>query len=879
MLKTSLELHDNFSATIHRVIQSVHLSVSAMEELHHSVNTPIQLSSLDKIRNDLNQATIDVQELDNAFKKVSTENIDPPEFDNDINWISPNFEVFTNSGIDRFNNEIASTNNLLNIMNQNQLKLSNTATQINILSDNMVADINSFQSRINAIKNKMLELSKIPVWELDDSTNAQLENLRATFTQLIDKQMELNTAVENMDFETANRSCLELSSKLDSVEMNIRDNMNGQDGFNRKIQEGQNQVSKLTGLIKGAVGAYLGINGAKAALNISDTITSTTARLNLMNDGLQTTEDLQNMIYLSAERSRGSYQNTADAVSKLGLMAGDAFNSSEEIIAFTEQLNKKFVIAGTEASGVSAAMLQLTQAMGSGILRGEEFNSILEQAPNIIESIATYMEVPKGKLKDLASEGKITADIVKNAMFATADETNMKFESMPKTFSQIGMSIQNTALMAFKPFLDGLNKLGNSEAFNTMVQNIVNGLSVLANVALNAFNIVMNVGKFIADNWSILSPIIMSVVTAMGIYTATIIANNIAQGMSAMIKGISSLQNGILSASTMMAAGATFTQTAAQHGLNAALLACPITWIVLGILAIIAVVFAVANAIADFTGITNSGFSLICGSINVVIQFFYNLFKAAANVCLGIVNVVFALGHNIQTAFGNSIANVQSFFYNLLSTALNVIGSIAEQLNKLPFISFDYSGITSKANEYANKALEIQSNKGEYKNILDEFNKGFNTFDAFGDGWISDAFNSGSSWGDSVLDKFSGLLNGFGGNNNVPSSNNYKDLSNYGSGMNDIGSNLNNIENGVKDTAGNTGSIMDSLQVSEDDLKYLRDIAEREIINRFTTAEINLNMGGITNNVKSGMDLDGIIDKLTIGVIEATEKAAEGVHV
>ncbi len=191
----------------------------------------------------------------------------------------------------------------------------------------------------------------------------------------------------------------------------------------------------------------------KIALDLSDTMTSTTARLDLMNDGLQSTADLQNMIFLSAERSRGSYQDTADAVSKLGLMAGDAFSSSEEIIAFTERLNKQFTIAGTDASGISVAMLQLTQAMGSGVLRGEEFNSILEQAPNIIESIATYMDVPKGALKDLAGEGKITADIVKNAMFATAEETNAKFNSMPKTFSQIATSVQNTALMAFQPVL------------------------------------------------------------------------------------------------------------------------------------------------------------------------------------------------------------------------------------------------------------------------------------------------------------------------------------------------------------------------------------------------------------------------------------------
>ncbi|EIA23215.1 Phage membrane protein, partial [Candidatus Arthromitus sp. SFB-3] len=136
----------------------------------------------------------------------------------------------------------------------------------------------------------------------------------------------------------------------------------------------------------------------------------------------------------------------------------------------------------------------LTQAMGSGVLRGEEFNSILEQAPNIIESIAEYMDVPKGALKDLAGEGKITANIVKNAMFETAEKTNAKFNSMPKTFSQIATSVQNTALMAFQPVLEKLNDVMNSDAFNTVIQNIINGLSTLANIATNAFNVLIAIG-------------------------------------------------------------------------------------------------------------------------------------------------------------------------------------------------------------------------------------------------------------------------------------------------------------------------------------------------------------------------------------------------
>ena len=196
-------------------------------------------------------------------------------------------------------------------------------------------------------------------------------------------------------------------------------------------------------------------------------------------------------------------------------MAGDAFSSSEETIAFMEQVNKQFRIAGTEAAGIDAAMLQLTQAMGSGVLRGEEYNSILEQAPNIIQAIADYLEVPKGELKDMAAEGMITADIVKAAMFAAADETNAKFESMPMTFEQIWTSFENHALMAFQPVLERMNEIGNSEAFQGIVDNAITALSVVAGLALEAFDLLVAGAQLLADNWSWLSPIIYGVAGAL----------------------------------------------------------------------------------------------------------------------------------------------------------------------------------------------------------------------------------------------------------------------------------------------------------------------------------------------------------------------------
>ena len=425
-----------------------------------------------------------------------------------VQWQSDNLEVFTGTGVERFTQEVQSANNMLNTLNQTQSRIAETAAQTDLFPASAVSDMNNMQSRLQTIQQRIQAIESNPLNIGSASANAELEQLRGQLDQAVQEQQNLNAAVENMDVEAANQAYLRLSQTVSNTERYIRDNVDEQGRFNREIEEGTNEANSLTQTIKGAVAAYATIQTLSAALNLSDQLTSTTARLNMMNDGLQSTQDLQNMIYLSAERARGSYQATADAVSKLGLMAGDAFGSSEEIIAFMEQVNKQFTIAGTEAAGIDAAMLQLTQAMGSGVLRGEEYNSILEQAPNIIQAIADYLEVPKGQLKDMAAEGQITADIVKAAMFAAADDTNAKFEQMPKTFSQIWTSFQNTALMAFQPVLQRMNEIANSEAFQGFVNNAIEALSMVAGIALEIFDLLVGVAEIVGENWSWLSPII-----------------------------------------------------------------------------------------------------------------------------------------------------------------------------------------------------------------------------------------------------------------------------------------------------------------------------------------------------------------------------------
>jgi tape measure domain-containing protein len=906
-IQTGIELNDQFSGVLNNIISSVNLAVSAMYDMQQSMNADIDTSSLEGARNEINQATAAIEAMNQAASQQTAPNIAPPVVDGgngqvinvDVNpvlpdplvenpepirpeiqpnappdpepveipvtWNTDGMDVFTGTGVERFQQEVQSANDMLNTLNTTQARISQTAQGMDILPDAAVQDMNTMQQRLSAIQQRIQQIENNPVNVGADNANAELEQLRMQLNQAIQEQNSLNQAMQNMDVSAANDAYLRLSQTVGNTERYIRDNVDEQGRFNQEISAGTQQANELTNTIKRAVAAYVSIQTVGKALNISDELVQTTSRLNMMNDGVQTTAELVNMVYAAAQDARGSFSQMADVVARFGNNAKDAFSSSEEVVAFADLIQKQMTIAGASTQEAANAELQLSQALGSGVLRGDELNSIFEQAPNLIQNIADYLDVPIGKIREMAADGELSADVVKAAIFSAADDINSKFNEMPMTWGQMWQSMQNTALIAFQPVLQRLNDLANSEAFQTFIQGAIEAMATLANILLNVFEVAASVGAFIGDNWSIIAPIIYGVIAALGAYLAIM-------GIVNAITAISAAIDATKAAADALAAGQTFLWTVQQYGLNAALAACPITWIIVLIIALIAIIFAVCNAIAKMTGIANSGFGVITGGVNVVIQFFKNLGLTVANIALGIGNAIAALASNMMTAFHNAICNVQSWFYNLLSTALSVIEGICAALNKLPFVEFDYSGISSAADDYAAKASEAAGNKEDYQSISDAFNEGFTTFDAFQDGWASDAFNAGAAWGDGIADKVSNFsLSDVFGQTDIPN------VGDYTSGFNDAIAN-----SGVGDSIGNiddnTGKIKDSLEVSEEDLKYLRDIAEQEAINRFTTAEINVDMSGMQNTVNSGDDIDGFMTKLTDSVNEAVDNMTEGVH-
>lgn len=632
---------------------------------------------------------------------------------------------------------------------------------------------------------------------LVDALSGPMQRMIASTENLINHinnvENAMDSGFEPSVIEEARHQAEVLSNQMNTVSNSINNAENEQQSFNNTVNGGTSAMGGLVAKAIALASAYMGVN---KLVDMSDDITSIIARLNMMNDGAQTTSELFDMVYQSAQNARTPISDMADIVARFGNNAKGVFGSSREVVDFANLIQKQMTIGGADTQAAANAMFQLTQAMGAGVLRGDELNSIWDQAPNLIQTIADYMNVPIGSIRKLAEEGRITADIVKNAMFAASNEINEKFEQMPMTWGQVWNIISNAALKLMQPLLEVINQIANNEQFQAFAANAVNAVGLISNALIGLIDLIGSVASFVTDNWGMIEPVVMGIVTALVAYNTVMAITNV-------LNTISAIRAGVKAAADAMQAGATFAATVAQYGLNSALLACPLTWIIGLVLALVAVIFVVANSIAKTSSVANSGFGVITGGINVVMQFFKNLGLLVADIALGITNAIQALASNMGIAFHNAIAGIQSWFYDLLSTALSVVAGIAEALNKLPFVDFDFSGISNAASDYAAKSKAAAESKQEYQDVGQAFEKGMSTFDAFSDGWAGKAFKAGAKWGDGVSDKVSGALNGFKGSTGGADPSNAFGAGGYSAGSH-APSGYDSVPNDIANTAKNT---------------------------------------------------------------------------
>lgn len=620
---------------------------------------------------------------------------------------------------------------------------------------------------------------------------------------------EVNLAVREME-ENYRRA----AQQEQQVTRNIRQSTQAEQQLNASIRGGNDALDDMVGKAKNLAATIGASVGLKKLIELSDQMTSTTARLNFIVDDGGSVKALEAKIMASAQRSRAAYLDTASAIASMGANAGAAFTSNDELIAFMEQVNKQFVIGGASAQGQAAAMLQLTQAMAAGALRGEELNSILENAPGIARAIEQYMGIAEGSIKQYAQEGQVTAEVVKNALFSVADETNAKFESMPMTWGQVWTQMGNIALKVTRPLLTAIN--------------------------------------WLANNLSVIGPILLGLGAAFLVFQVAAHWTQIAAVATAAYHAVVNLLSigfGVLTGNTAAASAAVFT-------FNSALLASPITWIIMLIAVVIGLLYGVVAIINKVTGSSISATGLICGAIAVAGAFIGNTVIGLLNALIQYIWAIFVAPF---LGIGEWILNVCNGGFNSFGDAVaNLIGQIIGwflNLGKVVTTIIDaIFGTNWTAGLESLQSSVTAWGKNENAITLDKNAPTIDYRFEYGDAWAA-----GNDFGKGIDAKIGGMFNtgGLGDSS---------------------GFDLGDIAAYTGETADNTGKTADALAVTEEQLEYLRDIAERDAINRFTTAEVKIDMTGMTNRIDGSADLDGVISQLTEGFTEALVTAAEGVH-
>lgn len=635
------------------------------------------------------------------------------------------------------------------------------------------------------------------------STQFSIQDKMTSRLNSIASQTErLNSAFMTADVLSDRVGSADFSSLVNGVNSIAEslDNMNRrQEEAAQKTRKTKSEFQKLIDTVRNLAVVHFAQTTGRQILELADSMTTTRARLDLMNDGLQTTAELQDMIMKSANRSRAAYSTTADAVAKMGIMAGDAFSSNEELIAFSELINKQFTIAGTSAAGIDAAMLQLTQAMSSGVLRGEELNSVSEQAPTIIQTIADYLGVPIGKIREMAAEGQITSTIVKNAMLASADEINAKFAAMPMTFSQVWTIAKNIALEAFTPVL----------------------------------TLIGQGAQWIYDNWSMIAPVFWGLAAAALGYAVAL---------------------GIQTAATWIANGA-------AQAFFTTLLTNPLFWIALAIGVVVAAIYRWVQSVGGLKVAW-----LIC--INAVLTAWDWVkigFMTGVYFVMNLWNrlqlAFYTASVNIQNFMGDMKAGVLTILQNMVNGAIDIINGFINTLNKIPGVSIDaIEKVTFGTTAQMENDAAKQARAADLAAYQDQINSQIAERDSALSAMKAEA-RAATAQREAEIAAAKAESAAAGNGSTEP------DWSAY--------ANTDPGDIGNVDRVGSVGSIDEDVNIADEDLKFLRDVAEMRYVQNFVTLTPTV---AVDAKISEKVDVDEVVDKIERRLETEFEAAAEGVY-
>lgn len=709
---------------------------------------------------------------------------------------------------------------------------------------------------------------------LKNNMTPVLNNIISTMNMVVNSANKVSGATEGMfapgALDAARRNLQEAQAQMILIGDATQEVELKHKAYNQELSKSQQFASGLKGKIMAIAGAYAGMRGIKMFVGASDELAQTKARLDSINTSFANSNEFMDAIYQSAKRSRGELMMTADVVAKLSMQAKDAFSNNQEAIQFAELLNKTFTLSGTDAAGVQSVMYNLTQAMASGVLRGQDLNAVMANAPMLVQKIADEMNVPVGKVRELAAEGKITADVVKNALLNASRDINDEFNNMPVTFKQMAISLKNEFIMAIAPALELFNKFINSKHFKAFADDAAIAARFIGDMLTFAIEGFLGLANMVLIAWEYLKIPILAVVTALAVYNAQLL---ITKGLHLAAAGISFLlatAHGILS----IALGQT---TFAQMALNNALFACPIVWILALIIGIIGGLVMLCKHIFFVGDTTFSVVGGIMGMVAVACTFIYNIFVTVVN---GIIDGVIKMdngfksfGESVSAAMARTASNIKRTFAEAINWVLDKVRSAASMLDSIA--GTNYAGsigqVSAKVSDWGNRgytgvkferlnAEKLTSHKMQTKSASAAYTK-----------WYNKGANATKSAKDAM----------FGADMKKQMA----DLQKQNPLTNQSGSPGGGGKGGsraAKDTAKNTKDIkkkMDQgIDIKNEDLKYLREIATARAIDQYSIG-LDKVMVEVTNSfgdVHENVDLDGWQSGLVDGLIEAIHKSAGG---